>query len=115
MYHKKYLAAAIVIWAINFSGTASASMNTNDCIFTLDEVVVKGLRYRYNVSKYGDKAENVPFSYTVVNEKDMEERKVESLKDTLNYTAVSSEVSLMKHCSTTAPFAVSKSIIPLSI
>lgn len=87
MHHKKYLAAAIVIWAINFSGTASASMNTNDCIFTLDEVVVKGLRYRYNVSKYGDKAENVPFSYTVVNEKDMEKRKVESLKGTLNYTA----------------------------
>ena len=66
MHHKKYLAAAIVIWAINFSGTASASMNTNDCIFTLDEVVVKGLRYRYNVSKYGDKAENIPFSYTAV-------------------------------------------------
>ena len=87
MKHRTCKIVAAFLCGIAGCGMMNTAYGEN-AVFVLDGVTVTGERHKgRDIFKYNEKAEKIPFSYSVIDEKDLKQRGVSSLKDSLNYTA----------------------------
>lgn len=87
MKHRTCKIVAAFLCGIVGCGMMNTAYGEN-AVFVLDGVTVTGERHKgRDIFKYNEKAEKIPFSYSVIDEKDLKQRGVSSLKDSLNYTA----------------------------